>query len=274
MKYAQKYLSEIQKQIKRAGGVILLLDFDGVLSAIAPTPDEAFISEENTKLLRKCAARFPTAIITGRELVDIKKKINIKSLFYVASHGLEWEEDGKYHVKSIPKETIEAINLAKEKIKPLINRYPGMIFEDKPFVFAAHYRIMNPLLVVRFKREVKKILEPILKKNKLRLDHNLKTFELRPEIGWDKGDSALFAEKHFNKKAGKNFMPIYIGDSLTDEDAFHALKNGITIRVRKSKKSAAKWYLRNPKEVSLFLKWLLTLKLHLRENGSCASLYV
>jgi len=254
-------ISEIKTQIEKTGGAILLLDFDGVLSAIAPTPDEAFISKENKTLVKACTERFPVAVITGRTLTEIKKKVGLKNLFYISSHGLEWEEDGEYHLKPIPKEVTEAINFAKEKIKPLMNRYPGMIFEDKSFMFAAHYRIMKPELVGTFIKEVTSILEPIVKQHKLRLDHNLKTFELRPEINWDKGDSVLFAENHFNKKTGEKFVPIYIGDGLTDEDAFIILKEkGIAIRVGENKTSEAKWYLRNQKEVSLFLKWLLSLK--------------
>jgi len=254
-------ITEIKSQIEQAGGATLLLDFDGVLSAIAPTPDEAFISEENKALLKACAERFPVAVITGRELSEIKKKMKVENLLYIASHGLEWEEDGKDHAKTVPKETMEAINLAKEKIKPLLPRYPGMIFEDKSFMFAAHYRIMDPALIDAFVKEVNSILEPIVKQYNLRLDHNLMTFELRPEIDWDKGDSVKFAEEHLSKKTGKKFMPIYIGDGLTDEDAFAVLKEkGISIRVGEDRKSVAKWYMKDQKEVALFLKWLLSLK--------------
>ena len=53
------------------------------------------------------------------ELAVGEKKINLKDVLYIASHGLEWEENDKYHVKPIPEEMIDAINLAKEKIKPL-----------------------------------------------------------------------------------------------------------------------------------------------------------
>ncbi len=262
MKYVFEDLEEIKKKTEEAGGITSLLDFDGVLSAIAPTGGEAFISDENITLLKECAKLFPVAIITGRTFDNIKKKIDIKNVLYIASHGLEWEEDGKYHVKPIPKEIIEIINLAKDKIKPLMNRYPGMIFEDKSFMFAVHYRIMDPKLTETFIKEMTSILEPIVQKNKLRLDHNLMTFELRPEIDWDKGDSVLFAESYFNKKTGKSLVPIYIGDGLTDEDAFAVLKkDGISIRVGETKTSTAKWYLRDQKEVDLFLKWLLDLKL-------------
>lgn len=253
--FAQNFLL-IKKQIATHGGAFLLFDFDGVLSAIAPTPDEAFISKINIALLKRCADRFPTAIITGRTLEDIKKKVGLDGLLYIASHGLEWEEKGKYHTKPIPKKTIEAINSAKQKLKLLVGRYPGMIFENKVFMFGVHYRVMNPRLVNKFKKEVMEIFKPILKNNKLRLDHDKKTFELRPDVDWDKGDGALFAEEYFNKKAGKKLMPIYIGDSTTDEDAFRALNNGITIRVRPKKGSVARYYFKSRKEVDQFLKWL------------------
>lgn len=257
MKYVFKHFSVIRKDIQRAGGAILLLDFDGVLSAIALSPDEAFITKKNKKLLKACAKHFPTAVITGRTLDDIKEKVGLKDIFFIASHGLEWKENDKHHIKEIPKETIDAIQKAKEKIKSLESRYPGMIFEDKSFMFAAHYRKMNSKSAAIFIKEMNQILKPIVKNSKLRLDHNLKTFELRPEIDWDKGDSALFAIDYFRNKTIKKLMPIYIGDGLTDEDAFRALKKGIAIRVGKNKKSVAKWYLKSQKEVGVFLKWLL-----------------
>lgn len=261
MKYLFDNISEIKNKIEKAGGAILLLDFDGVLSAIAPTPDEAIITEEYTALLKKCAARFPVAIVTGRAFEDIKKKIYLKDVLYIASHGLEWEENGKKHVKKIPQETLDAISRVKKRIIPLLNKYPGMILEEKSFTFAVHYRIMKPELVEAFIKEINSILEPIAKESNLRLDHNMKNFELRPKIDWDKGHSAKFAEEHFNKKTGKKFIPIYIGDSDTDEDAFIAIgKNGITIRVEKKDGSKAEWYMKDQKEVGRFLEWLLSLK--------------
>lgn len=257
MKEVFASISELKGRIDKKSP-ILLLDFDGVLSAIAPTPDEATISDGNKGLIDKCSSHFPVVIITGRSLKDIKGKVGLKKILYVASHGLEWEENDKCRTKSISHTVINSINLAKEKIKPLINLYPGAVFEDKPFTISTHYRLMSPKLVGAFKKEMNFLLEPIIKENKLRLDHNLMTFELRPEVNWDKGDSVLWAESYLNKKIGKIHMPIYIGDGLTDEDAFTAMKgNGITIRVGKSEKSAANYYLKSQKQVSKFLSWLV-----------------
>lgn len=262
MKNLFENIPEVRQRIERAGGVFLLLDFDGVLSEIAPTPDEAILSDGNRELLKHCNQLFPVAVITGRTLAEIKKKVKVEGLLYIASHGLEWEEDGKYHVKQIPKKIIDAVNLAKQKISPLLSHYPGMVFEDKSFMLGVHYRIMNPSIVGRFKSEIRRLLNPILERGWLRLDHNKKTFELRPDINWDKGDSALFAENYFKRKTGKKFASIYIGDGLTDEDAFRALKNGITIRVRPKKVSAAKYYFKSRKQVDEFLRWLVMLIPH------------
>lgn len=260
MKSAFDNFSEIKIKIRKARGTFLLFDFDGVLSAIAPTPDDAFLSSKNRDLLKKCAKLYKTAIISGRGLKDIKKKVGLNNILYIASHGLEWEERGKYKVKPIPKRITEAIDLARRKIRPILSRYPGIVFEDKPFTIVVHFRRVNSKLIVRLKKEIMEIVRPIMRGNSLRLDVYSTSFELRPQIGWDKGDSALFAEKYFRKETGKKLASIYIGDSLTDEDAFKALKNGITIRVRTKKGSAAKYYLKSRTEVDKFLEWLLKLK--------------
>jgi len=56
-------------------------------------------------------------------------------------------------------------------------------------------------------------------------------------------------------------MPVYLGDDVTDEDAFGMLKNkGLTIYIGKPKESQAKYYLKDTQEVFKFLtgvaKWL------------------
>ena len=51
-------------------------------------------------------------------------------------------------------------------------------------------------------------------------------------------------------------LPIYAGDDIADESAFQALHRGITVRVGKSMRTRARFRLRNPEEVLLFLKEL------------------
>lgn len=239
----------------------LLFDFDGVLSAIAPTPEDAFLLERNKRILEELCDILPVAIITGRDTDVIKGKVGLNKIFYVASHGLEWEEDGVRYFKEIPREMKDGIEQAKKMIKPLLERYPGMIFENKPFSFGVHYRIMNSKLINSFKKEVLNILNPIVKSNNLKLDHNKKTFELRPNMSFDKGSAVIFTLSYFQKKYNKTFKPLYVGDALTDEDAFLAVnsKNGLSVRVRPKKDSVAKYYFKSRKEVDGFLSFLVEL---------------
>ena len=80
-----------------------------------------------------------------------------------------------------------------------------------------------------------------------------KVLELVPNIHWDKGKAALFLLEKFNKTC----LPVYVGDDVTDETAFNALKEyGITIRVGKSKQTQAEYYLRGQWEVLRLLQYL------------------
>ena len=64
----------------------------------------------------------------------------------------------------------------------------------------------------------------------------------------------------FNLK-GKDILPLYLGDDVTDEDAFKALKDkGITVFVGEPQQSHAQYYLKDTQEVSDFLKRVVQLQ--------------
>lgn len=250
---AQKKFSEIKREIKSAGGFVLMLDFDGVISPIARTYDRAFISPASKQALLSLRGRRPVAIISGRRLSDVKRRVGVNGLLYVGNHGLQWEVGASRFNKAVPKEEVMAAAAAKRKLFPLLKRYPGMLLEDKKLALAIHYRIMPKKFVGDFKREVKKIIEPIRAAAGLRIDHHKKTFELRAGHSFDKGHTALEVLRHFKNRLGKKLLPIYMGDSVTDEDAFRALPRGITIRVGKKQGSAAKYYFKSRLAVDEFL---------------------
>ena len=73
--------------------------------------------------------------------------------------------------------------------------------------------------------------------------------ELRPDIDWDKGTTLAWIRDRID--ATGSLLPIYIGDDLTDEDAFDAVGfDGIGIVVRHDedgdRKTAARFSLRSP----------------------------
>lgn len=77
--------------------------------------------------------------------------------------------------------------------------------------------------------------------------------EILPAIDWNKGEAIIYLMEHINESS----LPIYLGDDLTDESAFNAIRDkGVTIRIGCSNNSAAKFYLKNPNEVFKFIKLL------------------
>jgi len=78
-----------------------------------------------------------------------------------------------------------------------------------------------------------------------------KLLELIPDVSWNKGKATLYILQRLKE----DYLPIYIGDDQTDETAFKALcRRGITIRVGKSKKTLADYYLKDHREVLRLLK--------------------
>lgn len=69
----------------------LLLDYDGTLAPIAAHPNLTCMSEATQKSLKRIAENpnIFTAVISGRAVDDVKKKIAIDGLIYAGNHGLE-----------------------------------------------------------------------------------------------------------------------------------------------------------------------------------------
>ena len=100
---------------------------------------------------------------------------------------------------------------------------------------------------------MKDAARPFVKKYALQLTGGKMVWEIRPAGVWNKGKAVIWVWKRLAKRS----VPIYIGDDVTDEAAFKALKGkGITIRVGYKKGSKAAYYLDSPREVLGFLKKL------------------
>jgi trehalose-phosphatase len=83
-----------------------------------------------------------------------------------------------------------------------------------------------------------------------------KVWDIRPVRAWNKGKAVTWILDHV--RYARAVLPVYIGDDQTDEDAFRALRGrGITVRVRRNKSSAARYYVTGVSEVKQCLKQLL-----------------
>ena len=97
MKYLWDEITDIKKFLGVYDKIVLLLDFDGTLTPIVKPPNRAELSKSMRNLLIKLSKKqgFYLAILSGRTLKDIKKKIGLPNIIYGGNHGLEGEIFGK-----------------------------------------------------------------------------------------------------------------------------------------------------------------------------------
>jgi trehalose-phosphatase len=109
---------------------------------------------------------------------------------------------------------------------------------------------------------IEELVDRVISKNpELRMTNGKKVFEIQPRSLWDKGHAVRWLLA--NTELGNNHpFPLYIGDDLTDEDAFQAIAgDGIGIAVRENVRvTTADYALDNPEDVRRFLDWLVDRK--------------
>ena len=252
-------------KIKAGLKIALFLDFDGTLVPIQKDPAQCFLPEEMKKQLRSIAAspNCYMSILSGRMLSDIKKRVGIKDIYYSGNHGLDISGTGmRYtHPKAMSAKPI--INHVKQLLQKKIKNIKGAWIEDKKFTISLHFRSVKKEEISFVKKVFYKTAAELLEKKSLAVIKGKKVLELIPNASWDKGKAALWILQRLKN----NCLPIYIGDDQTDETAFKALcKNGITIRVGKSKKTYAKYYLKGHREVSRLLQQISILQKTFRKN--------
>ncbi len=237
------------------GTPALFLDYDGTLTPIVSTPSMAVLSDAIRDYLRELAKHCLVTIVSGRDLDDVRKMVGLDSLAYVGSHGFEvMGAGGTFRDESRGRPFLPSLDGAEAELKSRIERIAGAFVERKRFAIALHYRMADQRDVPELERTIASVAE---KYPDLRKAGGKKVFELLPNTEWDKGKMVLFLLDKFHVNEAKT-VPIYIGDDVTDEDAFRALVDrGVTILVSDHPQdTSAHFGLRNVAEVAIFLEEL------------------
>ena len=250
---ALKSFDNIRERLagKRAS---VFLDYDGTLTPIVARPDLAILTDATRAVLRDLAARCTVAVISGRDLADVRKLVGLDDLVYAGSHGFDIAGPKGLRIQHEESAAFSAaVNKATEQLRPALAGIDGALVEPKRFAVAVHYRQVADDKVA----EVEAVVDQVLKSvPELRKTHGKKVFELRPRFDWDKGKAVLWLLSAL-KQTGAEVLPFYIGDDLTDEDAFRALGDrGVTIYVGEPDETAANFTLDDTGEVATFLKEL------------------
>jgi len=244
--------------------IFLFLDYDGTLTPIVQSPDKAIISVKTLDVL-KGLSKNPhcrVAIISGRALKDIKNKIGLEGIIYAGNHGLEIDGPKLRFKAPLSMGYMAILKKIKGILKKKLSKIRRVIIEDKGLALSVHYRLVNIKDVQAVKTIFHETVAHYIISNKIKIRPGKKVLEIRPSLEWDKGKVVLWLLARLKFALGKeSSVPIYIGDDITDEDAFKALRNtGWTVFVGNPGSSCAKYYLKNTQEVAEFLEQILKIK--------------
>jgi alpha,alpha-trehalase len=231
----------------------LFLDYDGTLTPIVAHPDDAVLSDSMRATLQRLVKHCDLAIISGRDLQDVRRRIGIDGIWYAGSHGfdlagpegeqVEYEEGADY---------LPLLDRAERQLREALDDVPGCLVERKRFSIATHYRQVEKARVETVRDAVEQARSAF---PGLRLSGGKKIFELQPDIDWNKGKALRWLMRMLELDPD-DFIPVYLGDDVTDEDAFAALQeDGIGIFVsREATTTRAHYRLEDTDEVHRFLQ--------------------
>ncbi|NTU80882.1 MAG: trehalose-phosphatase [Chloroflexales bacterium] len=230
----------------------LLLDYDGTLAPFRIARDQAFPYPGVREVLHTllAAGRTRVVVISGRAIVELEQLLGIAPLPELwGSHG--WERrlaDGTYRPPDLDVRAAEGLAAAREVA---VARGLTHALEPKPAGLALHWRGLAPTAVAALRAEIGELWTPITLRHNLAVHPFDGGLELRAP-GRDKGTAArtLLAE------LAADTALAYLGDDLTDEDAFRAIDGrGLRVLVRPElRPTAADIWLCPPDDLLAFLR--------------------
>jgi trehalose 6-phosphate phosphatase len=230
----------------------VLLDIDGTLLDLAPTPREVWVPPGLAKTLHRLHQRTngALALVSGRSLNDIDLIFAPDQFPAVGGHGAEMrlEADSEAVAAHAPPMDKEL----KRRLAAIARLSPGILLEDKGYSLALHYRLAP--------HAEKAIYEAV---SLIRADLPNAPIEVLPgkqvcEIkrsGFTKATGVLELMTHAPFKGRR---PFFIGDDVTDESVFAIMPDmdGLAFSVGRRAKGVA-GHFDAPSDVREFLAHLL-----------------
>ncbi|MBI3635248.1 MAG: trehalose-phosphatase [Candidatus Rokubacteria bacterium] len=218
--------------VGHGGNLLLMTHYDGTLTPIVDDPADAGLTESVRADLRALATapRSRVAVISGRDLADLRARVAVPGLIYVGCHGLEVDGGGfrfTHPAAHAEQDNISALSLALCHAAPFVE---GLRVEPKRLGVAVHYRRVADSALP----EVESMLTRSLRcrRSPFTVLHGRKVVEILPKVGWTKGHCAVWIVDRIVDDLPPPVLAIYIGDSRTDEHTFAALRGrALTIGV-------------------------------------------
>ena len=248
LKIDEKSSEIIKENYKKSSNKLILLDYDGTLVEFNEKPGLAIPDNETFKILKDLSQENDVVIVSGRDQHFLDKHFSDLKLTLVAEHG--------YFIRNYAESWSEKANFNKDRIKsfkPILDsfsdRTPGTFVEEKLNSIVWHYRKSDPELANSRVVEFKTVFDSLSTDGLNLMDMDKAIEIINAQVNKGSAVSEIISNKDYD-------FILCIGDDITDENMFESRpKNSYTIKVGK-KKTSAKYYIKDPRQVKSFLSFL------------------
>lgn len=226
--------------------ICLFVDLDGVLADFRARPSQVEPDAARTSLLLDACESLSgrVAVISGRPIREIDYILEGSCLSVAGLHGLERRTAcGEHHTQ----EAHPAIANAGDVFEAFAAAHSGLFVEAKGQCVALHFRGAPEAQAAVFE-----LAQRLADATGLHFQPGSMVAELQTP-GAHKGTAVV---SFLREAPFRGMTPVYIGDDLTDEDAFRAVaaREGLGVLVGPPRRSAARARLRSPDHVQAWLR--------------------
>jgi trehalose 6-phosphate phosphatase len=221
--------------------LLFLSDYDGTLAEFDPDPAIPRPAKETAELICKLALRedLSFGIVSGRRIADVRTRTQLPGRAYLAGlHGMEievgserWQHPDLNHAR-------QHVRALYERLCDLPGRFAGLVIEDKHASLAVHVRGVVAEVRSDALLEANRRAQPLMATGNLRRMSGNMVLEFLPNVAAHKGDATRWIIKHVENRCRQPVWTVFVGDDVTDEDAFKAITTGIGVLVGRRLTSA------------------------------------
>lgn len=254
-------LADVQQAIaERPAGTRLLFlsDYDGTLAAFDPDPTIPRPSPRTAELLSRLATRtdLTLGIVSGRRIADLRTRTQLPSRVYLAGlHGMEIEIGSRRWQHPDLDDARQYVRMLYERLDEVHDGVEGLVLEDKHASVAVHVRAVAPELRAAAIARADRCADEWLTAGKLRRLTGSHVVEYLPNIAAHKGDATQWIIADVEARCTQSAWTVFLGDDVTDEDAFKAITRGVGVLVG-SRDTQATLRIADTRAVEALLEWL------------------
>jgi len=246
-------LKEFLARVSSASQRLLMLDYDGTLAPFQVRPERAVPYPGVTKVLAELMEGGGTrvVIISGRRAAELVPLLALERHPEIwGCHG--WERlspDGELRTERLSDHEKAVLVNAASAARELV--HGGARIERKPASIALHWRGLPSLNIARIRERAQSSWRPLAEGDAMDLLPFDGGIEMRA-----RGCNKQHAVKAVLSETGPDSAIAYLGDDVTDEDAFAMMKlRGIGVLVRlEYRETGADVWLRPPGDLLAFLR--------------------